>query len=241
MYATATLSTKLEQEWTDRHADRLFDFDGIGTVTGGALLERIFASGDRDRDRLLYRLLELAHAGDQGAERILVQSLIPIAKHHAHRVRVLDGFSHADRVGIAIAAAWNVVRRYPMRRTAKVRENLGMEILAELTPKPDANERHIHRYTETVSAEDLEDLMDGWTPRPEPEVQLVRIFTWAIDHDVVTRDQVALLTRAYLGEMDMDTLAAELEVKTDTLYKRVARIRTRIADAWAAAGEDLAA
>ena len=61
---------------------------------------------------------------------------------------------------------------------------------------------------------------------------LVTILTWAIDANVLRRDEVQLLARIELAEGDpgaaRDAAADELGVSRETLNRRVCRIRTKL-------------
>jgi len=227
----ASLMTKLNADWA-RASHRTHDFGALGVTTGGELLAGIRTSSGAAQDALLHALVEAAHGGDRNAERVVLQALIPAAQRMAHRVRTLDDFDRGDRVGFAIGAAWESIRSYKLHLTRRVMANLTMNMLGLLTPDKTANDRHIADQTIPVSDDVLEVQAGAWQEPEEPaEVQLARLFTWAVDTGVLTRSEVALLSRAALGDEKHQEIADELGITVVAFRHRVDRIRGRLSQA----------
>lgn len=225
----ASLDGKLRREWENEFADHAHVFGERGAYTGQGMLELARELIDDARDALLHDLLRLAHDGDQTAERVLLQLLIPAARSMAHRVHALDELNRNDRVDIAIGAAWESIRRYKLHLRARVMANLTMGTLSVIAPKPTANDRLIADRTNYVTDEMLEHVAGAWSePEPSPESELANLLTWAVDTHVVSTDEVALLGRAYLDEESHAAIAADLGITAEGVRKRLSRVRTRI-------------
>lgn len=228
---TTPLVTKLNSDW-DAFSIRTLQFGPLGFCEPSTLLTGIRStSGSAAQDEVLYTLLCLARDGHTAAERVLLQALIPAARRMAHRVRSLDDFDRADRVGYAIGAAWESIRTYRLHLHARVMANLTMNMLRILTPEPTANDRLIASRTTPVSDDFLEEVSGAWSPEPSPETELANLFTWAIDTNVLTRDEVALLSRVALGDETHEMIAADLGMARDGLRTKVKRIRKRLSTA----------
>jgi len=227
--APAPLMTRLNQDWAGVHVSREHLFGQLGARTCGELLEQIRTSKGTEQDALLYELVTLARKGDRIAERVLIQVLIPAAQRMAHRVTTLDDFEKADRVGYAIGAAWESIRTYRLHLRTSVHGNLTMNMLAIIAPKKTANDRDIHAHTSPVSDETLDVVAGAWERPEQPaEMKLARLFTWALDTRVLERDEIALLSRAALGDETHQEIAADLGVTVAAMRKRVDRIRARL-------------
>lgn len=229
----APLMTRLNDEWERIHSAREHLFGDLGTHSCGHILNEIRAAKNEAQDHLLYELLTLARGGDKISERVLVQLLIPVAQRMAHRVRTLGDMDRADRVGYAISKAWELIGRYPLDRRKKVHANLTMELLSMLAPKKTQYDLLVADRTTPVADEVLEAVAGEWSNPAVPfEVLAHRLFTWAIDTGVLTREETALLARVALGEEKQIDIAAELSVSVDCVNKRVARARARLRSAY---------
>ncbi|CAQ03326.1 hypothetical protein ACR8AL_07375 [Clavibacter sepedonicus] len=233
MTATASpitpLITKLNIEWDTDLAGRMSVYGALGAQRGDVLLERIRTATGAEQDELLHALLCLAREGHRGAERILVQALVPAARRMAHRVRALDELDRTDRVGFALGAAWESIRTYKLHLSRRVMANLTMGMLSILAPAATANDRVIASHTHPVSDEILEHVAGAWEdPGESPDAQLANLFTWAVDTNVITSSEVALLSRASLGDESHMTIAADLKITVDGLRTRLKRIRKRL-------------
>lgn len=228
----ASLMTKLDLEWNDRYADVVRDFGLPEPLTGGQLREKIRNTAPAGRDEMLHAMLTAAHAGNRDAERVLVQLLIPVARRMAHRISTLSDYDWGDRVSVAIVTAWETIRRYQLRRNQRVWANLTMDLLGALNPRKTANDLQIADRTITVDHDILTAVVEA-TPaaEPSPEVRLASLFTWAVDVGVLTRDEVALLSRVALGDETQDVIAAELGTTAPALRMSVIRIRKRLSAA----------
>ncbi|WP_036282111.1 RNA polymerase sigma factor [Microbacterium sp. CH12i] len=229
----APLMTRLNLEWASSHADREHHFGQLGMRVCGELIEEIRNAQGQTEDALLYELIVLARQGDKVSERVLVQVLIPAAQRMAHRVRSLGDMDRADRVGYAIGKAWEMVGTYKLHLREKVHANLTMGLLSLLTPKKTQYDIVVADRTTPVSDEVLEVVAGEWNEPDAPfEVLAARLFTWAIDTGVLTRDETALLARVALGEEKQTEIAKELGVSVDCVNQRIARARRRLKTAY---------
>lgn len=227
--APASLMSKLDLEWTARYAAHARDFGLTSPCTGDELRAQL--NGDT-RDEIAYQLLTAARAGNRDAERALVQALIPVARRMAHRLRTLDDYDWGDRVSVAIVAAWEAVRTFKLRYRTRVWANLTMTLLDRLTPYRTANQRHVDDQTIVVDHNVMVEIVDADpAAAASPEAKLAVLFTWAVDTGILTRDDVALLSRVALGDEPRAQIAHELGINDDTLRKRVERTRQKLSAA----------
>ena len=231
----APLMTRLNVEWAHSCSAREHEFGILGVRVCGELFNEIRSSHGPAQDRLLYELLVLTRDGDRVAERLLVQVLLPAAQRMAHRVRALDEFARADRVGLAIGKAWEMIHlfsRTKMHLHQKVYSNLTMGIVGLLTAKSKFDEV-VGDRTATMSDELLENAAGEWpAPNPPIEVLALKLFAWAIDTGVLTGDETALLARVAIEEERQIDIAAELGVTVDCVNARIARARRKLKAAY---------
>lgn len=232
----APLMTRLNLEWSSTFVDREHDFGPLGVRVCGDLFQEVRTARGAAQDAVLYELLVLTREGDKIAERVLVQVLIPAAQRMAHRVRALGEFERADRVGVAIGKAWEMIRHFTetkMHLREKVYSNLTMGALGLLTPAPTKNDELVGSRTSPVSDEVLEIVAGEWpAPNPPIEVLALKLFTWAIDTGVLTGDETALLARVAIEEERQIDIAAELGVTVDCVNARIARARRKLKAAY---------
>jgi DNA-binding CsgD family transcriptional regulator len=224
---TTPLVTRLNSEWVTV-AGRIIDCGAYGRHSGADLLAEIRHNNGAAQDAILHALLCVGRDGSTAADRVVLQALVPAAQRIAQRVRSLEYLDRADRAGYAMGAAWESIRTYRLHLRERVMANLTMNLLRFLTPKPTANERLIAARTITVSDEFLETVATAWMPELAPEVELANILTWAVNTRVLTRNEVALLVRATLGEQAHATIAADMGLSLEGLRSRLTRIRKRL-------------
>jgi hypothetical protein len=225
---TTPLVTKLNVEWDTVLAARISSYGSLGECAGGALLEDARSASGAEQDEILYALLCLSHDGHRAAERLLVQLLVPAARRMAHRVRSLDEFDRTDRVGLAITAAWESIRSYRLHLRRRVMANLTMGMLSILAPTATANDRVIGQRTQSVTDDVLERVAGVWEePAPTPDAELANLFTWAVDTNVITSAEVAVLSRACLGEETHDVIARDLGITVAGFRTRLLKRPTR--------------
>ncbi|WP_435740101.1 hypothetical protein [Clavibacter nebraskensis] len=233
MTATAShitpLITKLNIEWDTDLGARISDYGSLGAQRGDVLLEKVRTTTGTGQDELLHALLCLTREEHRAAERLLVQALVPAARRMAHRVRALDELDRTDRVGFALGAAWESIRTYKLHLNRRVMANLTMGMLSILAPATTANDRIIASHTHPVGDDVLEHVAGAWEdPGESPDAQLANLFAWAVDTNVITSSEVALLSRACLGDESHLVIAADLKITVDGLRTRLKRIRKRL-------------
>jgi hypothetical protein len=225
-----SLVTQLNREWTMIES-RTIDCGTTGRHSGTHLLATIRQTSGGEQDAILHLLLMLGRDGNAGAERVVLQALIPAAQRIVQRVRGLDDLERADRAGYAIGAAWESIRTYRMHLQKKVMANLTMNMLRFLTPQASANERLVAARTITVSDEVLETVSASWDPEPTPDAELANVLAWAVGRHVLEPAEVVLLIRASLGEQAHAAIAAEMGLSVEGLRSRLTRIRRRLSTA----------
>lgn len=228
----APLMTRLNLEWARSFENREHHFGSLGTRVCGELFEEICTSRGEAQDALLYELLVLARRGDKVSERVLVQVLIPAAKAFSYRVRTLNDLAPADRTGFAIGKAWEMIGRYPLHLRRRVRANLTMGVLGLLTPRKTQNQLVIADQTVPVEHDVLTTVAGSWESQPPLEVLAAKLFSWAVQTDVLSQEDAVLLARVSLGEEKQTDLAAEMGLSVDCVNKRVKRARARLRDAY---------
>ena len=241
--STATRSSylgRLHYEWQTELAHRLAaDPDGApwalghptraGLHTLEGLLAVISASEGEDTDAVLHALLCLAHDGRTDAARTVLQTMLPTVRRQGltARYRRLE-----DPLSCAGAAMWTAIATYPLRRTRAVAANLALEALhhldadASLTPTP---------VGDLVSAHLEADQLAGHHPEPEPTDRDAAAATlaWALDHAVLSPDEVRLLALTHLAHPTPTSaqIGAELGLNAAAIRKRQSRAVHKLASA----------
>lgn len=228
---TTTGFHEMEDEWTARFAGRTHSFGELGRRTCGDLVALI-QDNEEERDHVALTLLSLNAGGDTIAGRVLLQAMLPKAQRLARTCAGLRDLPMDERRWIAAGAIWEAVQTYPLHRTRSVVGNVALNALAIITklrPGPEANVDELDDlHLEQLVDEDAED--DGNpTSGNSTFHNLVRVLTWAVDSEVLTRAEVAILARMDLGEdHERAELAESLGVTHGTLVKRTWRIRTKL-------------
>lgn len=235
--ATSTIAL-LRTEWTDRYVSLSHDFPGIGTRLCGELELELRAAGKAEQDRLLHALLVAASEGDSVAERVLLNHMTPKAHHLARSCAALRSYSYGDAIATSIGAVWEAIKEYPLHRDTSVHGNIGLNALSIITRTLGSGLRKGSEEMPTSDYE-LEAAIDSQgTSHLEPVWgddsfhDLVTVLSWAVDTDVLSRDDVALLARFDLGDQDdRQALADERSLNRDSLNRRVLRIRNVLVEA----------
>lgn len=228
-------------EWESRYSTKTADFGSLGTRRAGELEEAMHNLPKAETNTALHELLTLEHAGHELAGRLVLQLMLPKV---AHLTRSCTGFQEQrvpiwERSMVALEAMWEAIHTYPLRRTNSVSGNLSLNALAIIT-KSHGTYRDPRNMEVPFSGEFIEDILNEEAPNAADEPSwgdsafhdLVKLLTWAVDAEALTRDEVSLLARFDLGEQDERTaLAEELELTPATLSKRVWRIRTKLIEA----------
>jgi len=231
------LETVLTNEWDTELADSIHRFGPLGTLTCTEVIELLRTTkADEQRDHILITLLDLNHAGMDVAGKVVIRAFMPLALGYARTsaaTRDLYRHSRFDATDTVLAAFWEVVATYPVEaRRTSVAGNLRGRMMKALR----GFGSHVGVEYNT-SDEYLEDLVNGDAQEPEEDAleELRTLFTWAIDTEVLTRDEVVLLVKIELAETDpgqaREDAAAELGITRETLNKRVYRIRNKLIQA----------
>lgn len=228
-------------EWNRRHANRGAVFGSLGFRNAGELETEIHNLPKAATDSALHELLTLEHSGHELAGRLVLQLMLPKVAHFTNRC---TGFTAlrmpiAERQQASLEAMWEAIRTYPLRRAKSVSGNLALNALALITKEygtylSDQPELSIGDEEVLQSLADREAVAESSEPAwgDSSYDELVKLLSWAVESDALTRDEVSLLARFDLGEQDdRAALATDLNVSPATLIKRVWRIRTKLVSA----------
>jgi len=219
-------------EWNSTLANLRHVFGDLGELTCDEAIDLIRKPQPaEDRDRTLITLLALERAGDVIAGKVLVKSFLALAFRLARTcgsTRYLWQNSPTDATATTIGALWEVIHTYPMHRTSSVAGNIRLECIKLL-------DRELANPSDEVTVDD-----ETWSGLVNSQVEpwgddtfldLVTIFTWAIDNGTLTRDEVQLLARIELADdpgAEREASALEHGISRETLNRRVHRIRTKL-------------
>lgn len=244
--APTGLLTVLRDEWNTTLGATTHDFPDLGTHTCNEILEQISRTrtgtgrNHAAADRILHALITAAHAGDTIAERVVLQSMLPKAVSLARRSRGLieaGGYElSSDSVTTAISAVWEAIVTYKLHNTRSVAANLGLNALHMLMDDFGTGRKETLETEQT----DLDDMLwsQGVHATLEPDWgdsafhDMVTVLTWALDTEALTRDDVRLIAKYYLGDNpgvdERKALADELEVTPGALQRQVSRLRVKL-------------
>lgn len=216
----------LRHEWLTLADTALpWSLASTASATAGDLVDAI-TSGPH-HDVLLHQLLTLHRDGDELAGRIVLQAMLGRANR---LTRTAAGRGHdADD---AVAGLWTAIATYPLHRTANVAANLAMDALKAMSPardetplSPEVLEGQIHNDQDAGRL----------APHsPSASDEAVTVLLWALDHDVLTCEEVRLLACTYLGEGYRDT-TAHTQASAAAARQRRSRAVRKLAAAVAAA------
>jgi len=212
-----------------------------GFGSGGEILDAIDNAPGARKDQLLLALLRLAQSRENFATRSLLQAMLPKLSQLAHYAHTGGDIEGTDRSSITIAAFLAVVHTYPVhRRHHGVAGNLALNTLHRITIDQHRSTapRHVLRYEpralEEVAAA-AEAVAAHHTPLDvDPGDEVHQLLTWALDHQVITPNDAALLRRPLhcdpnTARSDLDQAsAAELGISPAAVRKRCSRAIGRI-------------
>ena len=229
---TSPLADQLFDEWNAIHSHTTHHFGELGELTGDEAVALIrHPQMNDERDAVLIALLRLDHAGDTFSGRVLLKSFMPLALRLPSSVSAMRSMWHhspADARTATIGVLWEVIHTYPLNRVSSVSGNIRLETIKALG-RAYGSEASVDALA--VEDEVLEKIA-GADETDDVFRDLVTILTWAIDANVLRRDEVQLLARIELAEGDpgaaRDAAADELGVSRETLNRRVCRIRTKL-------------
>lgn len=216
----------LRTEWAALAESPLpWSLQGTSAQTADELLQAITTGPAHDD--LLHQLLVLHHDGDSFAGRVVLQCMLGRADR---LTRTAAGRGHdADD---AVAALWTAIATYPLHRTTKVAANLAMDALHAMSPgghdlalSPDTLEGQIHHDQDTGR-------LDPSAPSASDEA--VTVLLWALDTNVLTREEVQLLAHTHLGDGYRDTSTLPAGLTPATARQRRSRAVRKLAAAVAA-------
>ncbi len=207
---------------------------------GGDILDAIDDASSSRQDQLLLALLRLSQAGERFATRTLLQAMMPKLSQLAHYADTDGDIKGSDRSSITTAAFLAVVHTYPVqRRLRSVAGNLALDTLHRITA-----DRHTHMTTPTrvlnwdpwqleyaAAAEDIGSLNHAplttdTAADTDPGDEVRQLLTWALEHEVITTDEAALLRRSFLTD-PTDTTPRGHSASAEELGLSPAAVRQR--------------
>lgn len=235
------LLDSLNSEWNEQLSAATYDFGSLGSMIGRQALNLVQQKQDTvQRDVILLELLELEAAGHPVAGRVILQSFLPLVVGYARTsaaTRNLWRHSRSDAIATTISAAWEVITVFLDEVGPSHRRNIAGRIRSNLIKTLSCFASHVGTEY-NVACDFLEDLGNA-DPTNElgiihddPAQELITLFTWAIDHGVLARDEIHLLVRIELSECDpgdaRNDAAHDLGITRESLNRRVHRIRTKL-------------
>ncbi len=193
----------------------------VDATTVGELIDRVSQMrASASTDATLHALLTLHAAGDQLAGRTVLQTMLGKA---ARLARTAHARGIEDANVAAVEAVWTAIHRYPLTRTSSVAGNIALDALAGL----------LRQAATPVSSTDLEQLAAETADPEEFQHNLTRVLGWALDHEVITADDVRLLARLHLsdGDVTLRQAAAEGRVSYAAMRQRHSRLVRKLAAA----------
>jgi len=220
-----------------------------GFTSGGAVLDAIDDASSARQDQLLLALLRLAQTGERFATRTLLQAMMPKLSQLAHYADTDGDIKGSDRSSITVSAFLTVVHTYPVqRRPRSVAGNLALDTLHRI-----AADRKQHTTTartrvltwdpwllEYAAAEkgigslNHTPLTTDTTTDADPGDEVRQLLTWALEHEVITTEEAALLRRSFLTDPTDTTprghsaTAEELGLSPAAVRQRCSRAIRRI-------------
>jgi len=244
----AGLQNDVRSAWVRDFADRVFDFGPLGFASGDEMLCRLRSSEGSALDELFLSLLEQAQVGHEGAERVLLQTMLPKAIQNGRTSTVLRAYSPTDAVSIAISTMWESIRTFPVAgydiaaHSASVAGMLGLNALRTIGRSTCENSEYSASVKSSpAEMDELDAIINAGQPLESAEPtwgdsafnDLVHVLSWAVDAQVLTRSEVALLARFDLGDWEyghasIEEAASELGMTAGAFQRRVHRIRCKL-------------
>jgi len=182
------------------------------------------------KERVLLELLAAATIGDELALHTVVRLFLPKATRFARSCTALRGMELDDAIATAVSAIWQAARTYPMHRTNSPMGNLHLNALSIISGGA-AKDPEL-----AVEDDYLEARLNREQQEPTPDEDLAEVLAWALESQVLDRDEVRLMVRYYLADEDdiatnRESIANELNLSPAALQKRASRIRLRLIEA----------
>lgn len=219
----------LEREWISRYASATIVIDEIPTATGAELLELLRSD---DGDAIFRALIRAAQQGRQDATRILLRAMRPSILSIATYYRRRNPLGLDASIDLSLSAMCGAIADYRVETwqssaatnlTYRARKQMATEFrsaehsVEDIPTEPDV----MSRLSEQDDAQE-----------PSSFQSIVFVLSWALDNEVLTRDEIRLMARWELGTpAERSAMSAELEVSQQTLRQRSFRLRRRIHDA----------
>ena len=195
-------------------------------------------------NQVLGSLVAAAQKGDALAHLTVIYLLLPKAITLVASARSLRLYSLPDALSIYIGALWERILLHPLSRSGSVAGNLTLDAMGMLDSSTKrGNREHLHEtsidalpeYQEHAIEAGLCEAGDRTLNSAEAsERDLVAVLAWSLDAEILTRDEVILLTRYYLSgnpKEAREDLADELGLSLETCRKRAGRARAKLVDA----------
>ncbi len=152
------------------------------------------------RDRFLVGLIELFHAGQQLAGRILLQAMLPKLSAFAFRSSVTSRVDNRrdERLQLVLCEFWEVLTAYPIeRRRERVAANLALDTLHRLTEVSGSAEVPMDPDRINLLAPAVADAEAVPGSEVSNEWSLDDLLDWAVRREVVSSADARLLAEVY--------------------------------------------
>jgi len=169
---------------SDVQAWALTDPALAGFTSGGAILDAIDDASSARQDQLLLALLRLSQTGERFATRTLLQAMMPKLSQLAHYADTDGDIKGSDRSSITVSAFLTVVHTYPVQRR----------------PRSVAGKLEYAAAAEGIGSLNQTPLTTDTTADADPGDEVRQLLTWALEHEVITTDEAALLRRSFLTD-----------------------------------------
>jgi hypothetical protein len=233
---------------SDVQAWALTDPALAGFTSGGAILDAIDDASNARQDQLLLALLRLSQTGERFATRTLLQAMMPKLSQLAHYADTDGDIKGSDRSSITVSAFLTVVHTYPVqRRPRSVAGNLALDTLHHIAANrrtPTTTPTRVLNWdpwqleyaaaAEGIGSLNQTPLTTDTTADADPGDEVRQLLTWALEHEVITTDEAALLRRSFLTDPTDTTprghsaAAEELGLSPAAVRQRCSRAIRRI-------------
>lgn len=218
------LAGQLNAQWDSELADSSLpdSWSGHDALTGAATLQEVIdlclpTQPSATHDQVLYALICLTQDGCQTASRCLVQTmlskLVRLSKTAAAR-------GVEDPIPCVLTTFLEQVHRYRRHLRSRVAGNLALNTLSALPVAATEEELvGIDPVTELGASHRWCSINDAVNEAEHNAHLITAALTWALDRKILTRADIALLTRRYLSGRPQAPTLAQIAEETGQSYE----------------------